>query len=101
MQAGEDAGGDKRGKQSAALVVYRDQDYPWLSLRADDHHDPLAELRRLYAVAQERYIYVADTMATRDNPSGMIDRSEIDARSSPLKRRASPRVAPRHPSPRR
>jgi uncharacterized Ntn-hydrolase superfamily protein len=79
MQAGEDAGGDKRGKQSAALVVYRDQDYPWLSLRADDHHDPLAELRRLYAVAQERYIHVADTMATRDNPSGMLDRSEIDA----------------------
>ena len=51
----------------------------WLSLRADDHPDPLAELRRLYAVAQERYIYVADTMATRDNPSGMVDRSEIDA----------------------
>jgi len=79
MQAGEDAGGDKRGKQSAALVIYRDQDYPWLSLRADDHADPLEELRRLYAVAQERYIYVAETMATRQHPSGMIDRSSIDA----------------------
>ena len=28
MQAGEDAGGDKRGRQSAALVIHRDQDYP-------------------------------------------------------------------------
>jgi uncharacterized Ntn-hydrolase superfamily protein len=80
MQAGEEAGGDKRGKQSAALVVHRDQDYPWLSLRADDHRDPLAELNRLYAVAQERYLYFVETMATRANPSGMVDRSEVDAK---------------------
>lgn len=80
MRAGEDAGGDKRGKQSAALIVYRDQDYPWLDIRADDHADPLAELRRLYAVAQERYLLVAETMATRDNPGGMIDRTSIDDR---------------------
>lgn len=79
MQAGEDAGGDKRGKQSACLIIHRDQDYPWLSLHADDHGDPLEELRRLYAVAQERYLHVAETMPTRDNPHGMTDRSEIDA----------------------
>jgi len=77
MQAGEDAGGDKRGKQSAALVIFRDQDYPWLRLHADDHADPLAELRRLHAVAKERFLYVAETMATRRNPSGLIDRREI------------------------
>jgi len=84
MQAGEDAGGDKRGRQSAALVVYRDQDYAWLRLNADDHADPLAELRRLYAVAQERYLHVAETMATRQNPSGLIDRREIDAKIAAL-----------------
>ena len=78
MEAGEEAGGDKRGRQSAALVIYRDQDYAWLNLRVDDHADPLAELRRLYAVAQERYLHVAETMPTRQNPSGMIDRREID-----------------------
>lgn len=78
MQAGEDAGGDKRGRQSAALVVYRDQDYAWLDIRTDDHADPLKELRRLYRVAQERYLHVAETMATRENPHGMIDRREID-----------------------
>jgi uncharacterized Ntn-hydrolase superfamily protein len=86
MQAGEEAGGDKRGKQSAALVVYRDQDYPWLSIRADDHADPLAELRRLHAVAKERYLYVAETMATRANPSGMLDRTEIDEKIVALER---------------
>jgi uncharacterized Ntn-hydrolase superfamily protein len=84
MQAGEDAGGDKRGKQSASLTVYRDQDYAWLDIRADDDPDPLTELRRLYAVAQERYLHVAETMPTRENPSGMIDRSAIDARIAAL-----------------
>ncbi|KIQ00030.1 pilus assembly protein [Agrobacterium tumefaciens] len=78
IEAGEAAGGDKRGKQSAALVIYRDQDYPWLDIRTDDHADPLAELRRLYAVAQERYLYVAETMPTRANPHAMRDRAEID-----------------------
>jgi len=95
MQAGEDAGGDKRGRQSAALVVYRDQNYAWLRLNADDHADPLAELRRLYAVAQERYLHVAETMATRQNPSGLIDRREIDERIAALE---AERVAAGRPS---
>jgi uncharacterized Ntn-hydrolase superfamily protein len=79
MQAGDDAGGDKRGRQSAALLIYRDQDFAWLNIRVDDHAEPLVELRRLYAVAQERFLPVAAAMPTRENPSGMIDRSEIDA----------------------
>ncbi len=79
MEAGEAAGGDKRGKQSAAIRIHRTEDYPWLDIRADDHIDPLAELRRLYDVAQERYLHVAEVMATRDNFSGMMDRAPIDA----------------------
>ncbi|HSF63209.1 MAG TPA: DUF1028 domain-containing protein [Paracoccaceae bacterium] len=84
MQAGEDAGGDKRGRQSACLVIYRDQDYAWLDIRADDDADPLTELRRLYAVAQERFLHVAETMATRANPHGLTDRSHIDRRIAEL-----------------
>jgi len=84
MDAGEAAGGDKRGKQSAALVLYRDQDYAWLRIHADDHADPLKELRRLYAVAQERYLHVAETMPTRENPHGMIDRRVIDGKIAAL-----------------
>lgn len=84
MQAGEDAGGDKRGKQSACLVVYRDQDYAWLDIRADDNADPLSELRRLYAVAQERFLLVAETLATRETPHGLTDRSGIDAQIARL-----------------
>jgi uncharacterized Ntn-hydrolase superfamily protein len=84
MQAGEDAGGDKRGRQSACLEVWRDQDYAWLSIRADDDAEPLAELRRLYAVAQERFLHVAETMATRENPHGLTDRRHIDERIAAL-----------------
>lgn len=80
MEAGEAAGGDKRGRQSAALRIHHDQDYPWLDIRADDHADPLAELRRLYAVARERYLFVAEIMPTRENFSGVADRSPIDRR---------------------
>ena len=47
MQAGEAAGGDKRGRQSAALLIQGAEDWPDLSLRVDDHPDPLAELDRL------------------------------------------------------
>lgn len=52
LDAGEEAGGDVRGRQSAAvLVVPGDPDEPphaWrVDLRVEDHADPLAELRRL------------------------------------------------------
>ncbi|AYG63019.1 DUF1028 domain-containing protein [Rhizobium jaguaris] len=95
MRAGEDAGGDKRGKQSAALVIYRDQDYAWLNIRVDDSADPLTELERLYAVAQERYLHVAETTPTRQNPSGMIDRREIDEKIAALE---AARIAEGRPS---
>lgn len=78
MEAGEAAGGDKRGRQSAALKIVRGEDYGWLDIRADDHSDPLAELRRLHAVAKERYLYVAELLPTRDNVHGLLDRTEID-----------------------
>ena len=41
LAAGEAAGGDKRGKQAAALVVCTTEDYPTLYLRVDDHAEPM------------------------------------------------------------
>lgn len=78
MQAGEDAGGDKRGKQAAGLLIHRGQPYAALDLRVDDHADPLSELRRLFAVSKERYEMFAMGIATVDNFSGMLDRTPID-----------------------
>jgi uncharacterized Ntn-hydrolase superfamily protein len=79
MQAGEDAGGDKRGKQSAALRVHLADPYPDLDIRADDHPDPLAELRRLHRVGQERFAVFRRYLAGRDDPHGTIDRAVIEA----------------------
>ena len=56
LDAAEAAGGDSRGRQSAALlVVEQDGGYARLSdtlvdLRVDDHPDPLRELRRIHAI---------------------------------------------------
>jgi uncharacterized Ntn-hydrolase superfamily protein len=79
LQAGEAAGGDKRGRQSAALKVCTRDPYPDLDIRADDHPDPLAELRRLHAVSQERFAVFRRFLAGADSPCGVFDRTVIDA----------------------
>ncbi len=53
LEAGQRAGGDKRGKQSAALLVASPQPRYYHNLRVDDHPDPVAELRRVYGVVVE------------------------------------------------
>jgi uncharacterized Ntn-hydrolase superfamily protein len=78
MRAGEAAGGDKRGRQSAALLVHDGEDYPLYDLRVDDHADPLAELARLHEVARERWVHYRRTMPSRMSPSGLVDRGELD-----------------------
>ena len=79
MQAGEAAGGDKRGKQSAALLIHDGEDYPLYDLRVDDHGDPLAELARLQQVARERWVHFRRWMPSRENASGLVDRSGLEA----------------------
>jgi uncharacterized Ntn-hydrolase superfamily protein len=50
LDAGEAAGGDLRGRQSAAVLVVGPDGEPWrrrVDLRVEDHEDPLGELRRI------------------------------------------------------
>jgi uncharacterized Ntn-hydrolase superfamily protein len=79
MEAGEAAGGDKRGKQSAALRIHAHEDYLALDLRVDDHADPLPELRRLHAVSLERFQPFLSCLPGRGRPSGITDRPQIEA----------------------
>jgi uncharacterized Ntn-hydrolase superfamily protein len=79
MHAGEAAGGDKRGKQSAALLIHGDEEWSELNLRVDDHTDPLRELERLEEVSRERWVHFRAFMPTRKNPAGITDRATIDA----------------------
>jgi len=78
-QAGEAAGGDKRGKQSAALLIYGEEEWPDLDLRVDDHPDPLTEIARLEAVSRERWVHFAKFLPSRRNPVGVIDRAKLEA----------------------
>jgi uncharacterized Ntn-hydrolase superfamily protein len=79
MRAGEAAGGDKRGKQSAALLIHGEEEWSDLDLRVDDHADPLAELERLEQVSRERWVHFRKYLPTRKNPAGITDRAIIDA----------------------
>jgi uncharacterized Ntn-hydrolase superfamily protein len=79
MLAGEAAGGDKRGKQSAALLIHSEEEWSALDLRVDDHADPLRELERLEAVSREHWIPFRQFLPTRKNPAGITDRATIDA----------------------
>ena len=61
LEAGAAAGGDRRGQESAALLVVRPGggyiggDDTWVDLRVDDHPTPIAELRRLYQDVHQYY----------------------------------------------
>ena len=79
MRAGEAAGGDKRGKQSAALVIYGEEEWPDLNLRVDDHPDPLAELERLEGVSREAFVPFQRLLPSRADPVGVIDRRLIES----------------------
>jgi len=86
MAAGEAAGGDKRGKQSAALRIQGDEDYPALDIRVDDHPEPIAELRRLLEVSLDRFQPFAACLPRRGDPVGELDRTRIEARIEAFQR---------------
>lgn len=79
LAAGEDAGGDKRGKQAAALLVCTTERYPFLDLRVDDHVDPIRELMRLYEKSFERYQALLGCLPSEARPWGVTDRAEVEA----------------------
>ena len=56
LEAGQAAGGDMRGRESAALLVapFMDQ-YGKIDIRVDLHEDPVAELRRIFDLLRARY----------------------------------------------
>jgi uncharacterized Ntn-hydrolase superfamily protein len=80
MEAGEAAGGDRRGRQSAAMVMVTTEDFPDLDLRVDDHHEPLAEVGRLLGIWRADVAPGLATRPSRADPSGLIDLDAIEAR---------------------
>jgi uncharacterized Ntn-hydrolase superfamily protein len=79
LDAGQGAGGDRRGKQSAAMVLTTTEDFPDLNLRVDDHADPLGDLRRLLGLWREQGEMRLRTAPSRANPSGETDLDVLEA----------------------
>ena len=75
LVAGQEAGGERRGQQSAALLVVRKRggyggfNDRWIDLRVDDHPRPIEELVRIFHIWDL-------TMLTREDPEDIVD---IDA----------------------
>lgn len=67
VEAGQAAGGDKRGKQSAALLVASPDPRMYHNLRVDEHEDPVLELRRIY----ERVVEHSRQIEREYGPEGL------------------------------
>jgi len=71
LVGGQDAGGDRRGQQSAALLVVRAKggyggfNDRWIDLRVDDHPKPIDELLRVFNVYDM-------TLLTREDPTNVV-----------------------------
>ena len=89
LAAGEAVGGDKRGKQAAALLIYTTEDYCALDLRVDDHPEPIRELQRLYQKSLERYQPFTACLPSRKRPAGITDRALIEAEVARFQARRS------------
>jgi uncharacterized Ntn-hydrolase superfamily protein len=79
MQAGERAGGDRRGRQSAALLLTTSEDFADLNIRVDDHTEPLSELDRLLGIWRQQWPQRAAWAPSKANPSGCTDLDVIEA----------------------
>ncbi len=67
LEAGEQAGGDRRGRQAAGIEVLAEEEYALCDLRVDDHPDPVAELRRVLEVFKENAVQSHGTRPQRDD----------------------------------
>ncbi|HYW87437.1 MAG TPA: DUF1028 domain-containing protein [Chloroflexota bacterium] len=79
LEAGQAAGGDKRGRQSAALLIVSSEVYPYLDIRVDDHPDPVVELRRLYEESKAEYLPFKDKLPSAANPHGIYGKALTEA----------------------
>lgn len=83
LEAGQAAGGDKRGRQCSALYVVDKEAYPLWDLRVDEHPQPVAELRRIFEIARFQLLPFVEGLPTRDNPLGSISDEFVEMNLMP------------------
>ena len=83
LEAGQAGGGDKRGRQCAALLVVDREEFPLWDLRVDEHPQPVAELRRVFEVARLDLLPFVEGLPTRANPLGSLSDAFIESNLLP------------------
>lgn len=87
LRAGDEAGGDRRGRQSAAVLVVKEEggyggfDDVAVDLRIDDHADPVTELERLLAIHELLNAEIPEDERVPDAPELL---AELDSRARSL-----------------
>jgi uncharacterized Ntn-hydrolase superfamily protein len=72
LEAGQAGGGDKRGRQCAALLVADKEEFPLWDIRVDENPNPVPELRRIYEIAKTDLLPFVEGLPTRENPMGSL-----------------------------
>lgn len=83
IEAGQAAGGDKRGRQCAALLVVDTEEFPLWDLRVDENANPVPELRRIYEIAKTDLLPFVQGLPTRENPLGSLSDEFVEMNMLP------------------
>lgn len=83
LEAGQAQGGDKRGRQCAALLVVDKEEFPLWDLRVDENANPVPELRRIYEIARTDLLPFVQGLPTRENPLGTLSDAFIEMNMLP------------------
>ena len=67
LLAGDTAGGDLQGERSVNVLVFSTEEYALCDIRIDDHEAPMEELRRLFAVYQEKILPLVRNLPKRSD----------------------------------
>ncbi len=83
LEAGQAAGGDKRGRQCAALLVVDKEEFPLWDIRVDENPNPVPELRRIYEIARTDLLPFVQGLPTRENPMGSLSDEFVEMNMLP------------------
>ena len=83
LEAGQAAGGDKRGRQCSALLVVDREEFPLWDLRVDENPNPVPELRRIFEIARTDLLPFVEGLPTRANPMGSLSDEFVEMNMLP------------------
>lgn len=83
LESGQAQGGDKRGRQCAALLVVDREEFPLWDLRVDEHANPVPELRRIFEIARTDLLPFVEGLPTRENPMGSLSDEFVEMNMMP------------------